>query len=133
MQTYYIDAWGFVHTTNPYTGQWYWPVFPSPHKVRRCWVNLCATLNRYHVKTTNIKSFEVVGSSRRCLVLDVDGRHVFCSTSNYAYLCMHPDAHWDIVRHAEHEGYRKSPRTHEPIPTYFPESYWIQVYKPTLF
>lgn len=73
----------------------------------------------------NIKDFEVMGSSRRCLVLNIEGRPTFCSTSNYAYLCMHPNTRWDVIEQAAHED----PRTGK----YFPETRWLQVYKPTLF
>ena len=73
----------------------------------------------------NIRNFEVMGSSRRCLVLNIEGRPTFCSTSNYAYLCMHPDTRWDVIERSAHED----PRTGR----YYPETRWLQVYKPTLF
>ena len=81
------------------------------------------------------QSFPVIGSSKRCLILDIDGRPVFCSTSNYAYLCMHPDTKWDIVKRGAHEGTRKGFKNGmvADIPTFFPESHWVQVYKPSLF
>ena len=84
---------------------------------------------------TNIKDFEVMGSSRRCLVLNIEGRPTFCSTSNYAYLCMRPDTRWDVVKRDAHEGTRqgfKNGRVAD-VPAFFPESHWVQVYKPTLF
>lgn len=79
----------------------------------------------------SIKSFEVMGSSRRCLVLNINGP-VFCSTSNYAYLCMHPETIWDVIERPAHDGYRNN-RCGDPTPVYYPETRWVQVYKPTLF
>lgn len=73
----------------------------------------------------NIKDFEVMGSSRRCLVLNIEGCPTFCSTSNYAYLCLHPNTRWDVIEQPAHED----PRTGR----YFSETRWLQVYKPTLF
>jgi hypothetical protein len=72
-----------------------------------------------------IQHFEVIGSSRRCLIINIEGLPTFCSTSNYAYLCMHPDTRWDVIERAAHED----PRTGK----YFIETRWLQVYKPTLF
>ena len=74
---------------------------------------------------TNIKDFEVMGSSRRCLILNIEGRPTFCSTSNYAYLCQHADTRWDIVIREGHEDLNTG--------RYYPETFWLQVYKPTLF
>lgn len=74
---------------------------------------------------TNIKDFEVMGSSRRCLILNIEGRPTYCSTSNYAYLCQHANARWDIVVREGHEDLNTG--------RYYPETHWLQVYKPTLF
>lgn len=69
-----------------------------------------------------IKDFEVVGSSKRCIILNIDGRRVFCSTSNYATLCMNPNTSWDIQLRPEHEDRHSG--------AWFPAQYWIAVYRP---
>lgn len=81
---------------------------------------------------TNIKDFKVVGSSRRCLILDIQGRETLCSTSNYAYLCQHPDTKWEVIEQPAHEGSRNIGFGHQ-AQVHYPASLWVQVYKPTLF
>lgn len=71
-----------------------------------------------------IQDYPVVGSSKRALILDIDGQRVFCSTSNYAYLCMDPGAQWTVVTkagHADNDG------------RWFEATQWVAVYKPQLF
>lgn len=79
-----------------------------------------------------IKDFKVIGSSRRCLILDINGRETFCSTSNYAYLCQNPDTKWEVIVQPAHEGNRNIGFGQQAQVTY-PASFWVQVYKPTLF
>ena len=69
----------------------------------------------------DIRFYEVVGSSKRCLILNIDNHRVFCSTSNYAELCMNTKAHWEVQIRPAHEDHRG---------IYFPEQYWVVVYKP---
>ena len=71
-----------------------------------------------------IQDYPVVGSSKRALILDIDGQRVFCSTSNYAYLCMNPGERWVIANKAEH--YDKDGRR-------FEATQWVAAYKPQLF
>lgn len=71
-----------------------------------------------------IQDYPVVGSSKRALILDIDGQRVFCSTSNYAYLCMDPGAHWTVITKAEHRD--KDGRR-------FEATQWVAAYKPQLF
>ena len=71
-----------------------------------------------------IKDFPVIGSSNRALILEINGMTVFCSTSNYAYLCMNPDAHWTIMDRPEHQDKNGK---------WFPETYWVAAFKPQLF
>lgn len=71
-----------------------------------------------------IQDYPVIGSSKRALILDIDGQSVFCSTSNYAYLCMHPGERWVIVHKAEHVD--KDGR-------HFGATQWVAAYKPQLF
>lgn len=71
-----------------------------------------------------IQDYPVVGSSKRALILDIDGQRVFCSTSNYAYLCMNPGERWVIANKAEHcdrDG------------RWFEATKWVAAYKPQLF
>ena len=77
-----------------------------------------------------IKDFAVVGSSRRCLILKIGNRHVFCSTGNYAYLCTNPEAKWDIVDREEHNSTTAHPVTGEPVARHFNSTAWVVVYKP---
>lgn len=79
-----------------------------------------------------IKDFQVIGSSRRCLILDIGGCPTFCSTSNYAYLCQHPDTKWEVIEQPAHEGVRHIGFGHQ-IERSYPSSLWVQIYKPTLF
>ena len=48
----------------------------------------------------------------------------FCSTSNYAYLCMNPGERWAIVHKAEHRD--KDGRR-------FEATQWVAAYNPQLF
>lgn len=79
-----------------------------------------------------IKDFEVTGSSRRCLILNIEGCPTFCSTSNYAYLCQHPDTKWEVIEHPAHEGVRHIGFGRQ-AETVYPATKWVQIYKPTLF
>lgn len=72
----------------------------------------------------SIKDLPVIGSSNRALILEINGMAVFCSTSNYAYLCMNPDAHWKIVNRPEHKDKNGK---------WFCETFWVAAYKPQLF
>ena len=71
-----------------------------------------------------IKDFPVIGSSNRALILEIDGRAVFCSTSNYAYLCMDPGANWTVIERPSHED--KNGRR-------FRETHWVAAFKPQIF
>ena len=72
----------------------------------------------------NIKDFPVIGSSNRALILEIDGKAVFCSTANYAYLCMDSGANWTVIDRPEH---------HDKNGRWFPETYWVAAYKPQIF
>lgn len=71
-----------------------------------------------------IQDYPVVGSSKRALILDIDGQRVFCSTSNYAYLCMNPGERW-VIAHKEEHCDRDG--------RWFEATKWIAAYKPQLF
>jgi hypothetical protein len=58
----------------------------------------------------------VVGASKRCLILNIDGERVYCSTTNYAYIINNPNERWEVVTRSEFER---------------GASKWIVVYKPT--
>ena len=71
-----------------------------------------------------IQDYPVVGSSKRALILDIDGQRVFCSTSNYAYLYMNPNERWAVVTkegHVDKDG------------RWFEATQWVAAYKPQLF
>lgn len=74
------------------------------------------------------KQFTLVGASRKCLILSVDGERVFCSPRNYERLMNDPNVKWEVVTRME---------SHYTLPNgaerYFPESKWVQVYMPRIF
>lgn len=80
------------------------------------------------IQTARITDFNVVGSSRRCLILDLGDKRVFCSTSNYAYLCQYPNAMWEVD--LREGGERRHLVTGEHLGVHN-SSYWVKVYKPT--
>lgn len=73
--------------------------------------------------THSIKDFSIIGASNRCLILDIRGRKVFCSTRNYYKLLTDPTAKWDIVERREHVGCVAGKEV------MFPAQLWIVTYK----
>ena len=74
------------------------------------------------------KQFTLVGASRKCLILSVDGERVFCSPRNYERLVNDPNVKWEVV--TRNESFRPDSNG---VERHFSESRWIQVYVPRLF
>lgn len=74
-----------------------------------------------------ITDYQVVGSSKRCLVLNIDGQRVFCSTKNYADLCMKPDLKWEVIERPEQRVIDQF--GHEKL---FHSSLWVVAYVPRI-
>lgn len=74
-----------------------------------------------------ITDYQIVGASKRCLILSIDGQRVFCSTRNYADLCMNPDLKWEVTESPEHRTIDKFGR--EKL---FRNSFWVVAYIPRM-
>lgn len=74
-----------------------------------------------------IKDCQIIGASKRCLILDIDGKSVFCSTRNYADLINNPQLKWEVVPQPEHRVVNKFGQ--EQL---FRESFWVVAYVPRM-
>lgn len=78
----------------------------------------------YPKESFKIKDCDIVGASNRCLILNIHGERVYCSTRNYFLLANDPTAKWDIVERPVHAS-RKSGREIQ-----FPAQKWLVTYRP---
>lgn len=75
-------------------------------------------------KFLKIKDYDIVGSSNRCLILNMHEERVYCSTRNYFLLANDPTIMWDIVERPVHSSH-KSGREIQ-----FPAQKWLVTYRP---
>ena len=67
----------------------------------------------------------IIGASSRSIILEIDGRKVFCHNSLFHKILNDPSIHWEVAKRPAHTDYRRGIE--------YPESYWVRAYVPTFF